>query len=245
LLAMPFPAPPSPESISQSVRRLDRQATLLIGQHPLGLLGRFMALLGTNGAFAALLNQESLSGAIIDGIAAYHVGLARAYLDAGVEAGWFADDYAGSHGPLINPALWRRVVLPGLVRVFGVYRSAGAPVFFHTCGRAEPFIADLLAAGAHVLNLEGAACDLAALKRTYGTRLVLIGGVRPAVMLHGTPDQVQAAVRQAVLELGAGADPGGGLILAPEQPLAYPEANVEAFREAAQAYGGSPLAARS
>jgi uroporphyrinogen-III decarboxylase len=209
----------------------------------MGLLGRFMALLGTNGAFAALLNQETLCHAIIDRIAAFHVGLARAYLSAGVEAGWFADDYAGSHGPLINPALWRRVILPGLVKVFGVYRSAGAPVFYHTCGRAEPFIEDLLAAGADVFNLEGAACDLPALKWTYGKRLALIGGVRPALMLQGTPDQVREAVRQAVLELGDDGDPNEGLILAPEQPLAYPEANVEAFHQAAQEYGHGPWAA--
>jgi uroporphyrinogen-III decarboxylase len=195
-----------------------------------------MVLLGTNAAFEALLYKEDVCTAVIERIADYHVALARAYLDAGAEAGWLADDYAGGQGPLISPALWRRVVLPGLTRVFGAYRRAGAPVFFHTCGRAEPFITDLLEAGADVLNLEGAACDLPALKRAYGQRLALIGGVRPAVMLHGAPEQVRAAVRLAVQELGA----DRGLILAPEQPLAYPAENVAAFIAAARVFGRRP-----
>jgi uroporphyrinogen-III decarboxylase len=233
LLALSFPSPPSAAEIQTMLRALAEHDALLIGQHPLGLLGRFMALLGTNGAFEALLYKEDLCVAVVDRIAAYHVGVARAYLAAGAGAGWFADDYAGSQGPLISPALWRRVILPGLVKVFAVYREADAPVFFHTCGRAEPFIADLLIAGADVFNLEGAACNLPTLKQAYGGRLALIGGVRPAVMLHAAPEQVRAAVQQVVQELGS----EGRLILAPEQPLAYPAANVAAFRAAAQMFG--------
>ena len=59
-------------------------------------------------------------------IADYHVAVARAYLAAGVEAGWLADDYAGNDGPYLSPTMWRKLILPQLARVIAVYREAGA-----------------------------------------------------------------------------------------------------------------------
>ena len=51
-----------------------------------------------------------------------------------------------------------------------VYWEAGVPVFFHTCGRAEAFVGDLLDAGVTVFNLQSEACDLTALREHYGRR---------------------------------------------------------------------------
>ena len=123
--------------------------------------------------------------------------------------------------------------MPGLRRVFAVYREAGAPIFFHTCGRAEAFIADLLDAGATAFNLESAACDLAALKARYGKQIAFCCGVPTEVMLTGSPAAVDAAVRSAIATLGE----TGGLILAPDQNLAFPPDNMAALTAVAQRYG--------
>jgi len=219
----------------------DPTRTLLIGQHGLGLLDRFVALLGMQTALLALVAEPEAAAVLFERIADQHIAIARGYLAAGVEAAWLADDYAGSDGPYLRPALWRRLILPQMARVIAVYRDAGVPVFFHTCGRAETFVGDLLDAGVTVFNLQSEACDLAALRTRYGRRIAFIGGVPSGLMLSGTPDDVRQAVRAVIETLGV----DGGLILAPDQPLAFPPANEAALVEAAQEYGVYPLSPRT
>jgi hypothetical protein len=207
--------------------------TLLIGQHGLGLLDRFVALLGMQTALLALVAEPEAAAVLFARIADQHIAIARGYLAAGMAAAWLADDYAGNDGPYLRPALWRKLILPQLARVIAVYQDAGTPVFFHTCGRAEVFVGDLLDAGVTVFNLQSEACDLTALRARYGRRIAFIGGVPSGLMLSGTPDDVRQAVRVAIETLSV----GGGLILAPDQPLAFPPANEAALVEAARKYG--------
>jgi hypothetical protein len=211
----------------------DPARTLLIGQHGPGLLDRFSVLLGMQKALLALVAEPEAAALLFERIADHHMAIARGYLAAGIEAAWLADDYAGSDGPYLRPALWQRLILPQMARVIAIYREAGVPVFFHMCGRAEAFVGDLLDAGVTVFNLQSEACDLAALRARYGRRIAFIGGVPSGLMLTGEAADVRQAARAAIETLGR----DGGLILAPDQPLAFPAVNEAALAAAAQEYG--------
>lgn len=210
---------------------------LIVGRHEAGPFERFAQLLGTMNALNALLREPEASAAALLRIAEYHVQVAAGYLAAGAEAAWLADDYAGNAGPFLRPELWRRLILPAIGRIIATYRQAGALVFFHTCGQAEAFIPDLLEAGATVFNLQSDVCDLADLKARFGRRIAFYGGVPTPLMLRGTPQQVQERARRAIQTLGR----EGGLILAADQPLAYPSENMAALAEAARRWGRYPL----
>jgi uroporphyrinogen decarboxylase len=228
-----FPDSEDPMLFAGLANGTDAEEVLLIGQHPAGILERFLLLLGMPRGLTALLNEPEASGEALGRIADYHIGLARGYIAAGMEAGWLADDYAGQDGPYLRPDLWRRMILPALERVIAVYREAGLPVFFHTCGQAEVFVPDLLNAGVEVLNLQSDVCDLAVLKAHFGHRIAFFGGVSSQVMFSGTPAEIRQSVRSAVAALAG----DGGLILAPDQPLAYPAENLSALVETAREYG--------
>jgi len=232
LLARPFPDPSDPDLFRGLLAGLDPDSCLVVGQHGPGPLERLCSLLGMTHALLALYSQREASQTVLDRIADYHVGIARGYLAAGVGAGWLADDYAGQGGPLLSPALWRQVVLPGLARVIAVYVRAGVPVFFHTCGRAEAFIPDLVEAGVTAFNLQSDACDFPALKRRFGRRIAFYGGVPGHVMLNGTADDVRRAASAALAALWD----DGGVILAPDQPLACPAENTAALAEVARTW---------
>ncbi len=234
LLARPFPDPSAPDLFHGLLTGLDPMTCLVVGQHCQGPLDRLCTLLGMAEALQALYAEREVSRAALERIADYHVGIARGYLAAGVEAGWLADDYAGQDGPLLSPMLWRNLILPGLTRVIAVYTQAGAPVFFHTCGRAEAFIPDLVAAGVTVFNLQSDACDLPALKKRFGRRIAFYGGVPTQVMLAGTPDDVRRAAWAALDALWD----DGGLVLAPDQPLSYSAENLAALADAARTWPG-------
>jgi hypothetical protein len=234
-LALPLPLGGDATSFAGLFDGQDAAQTLLIGQHGSGLLDRFILLLGMQRALVALVAEPEAAGAVLERIADHHVAIARRYLAAGSEAAWLADDYAGSDGPYLRPALWRRLILPQMTRVIAVYREAGLPVFFHTCGRAEAFVGDLLDAGVTVFNLQSETCDLSALRERHGRRIAFIGGIPSGLMLTGGPEDVQQATRAAIATLGK----GGGLILAPDQPLSFPPENEAALVVAARKYGVS------
>ncbi|HEX9118185.1 MAG TPA: uroporphyrinogen decarboxylase family protein [Anaerolineae bacterium] len=176
LLSLRFPDGRDPAPFS-GLREQAQAAgrVLTIGLHPLGPLDRLSALLGAERALPALLDEPEACRAVIDRIADYHVRIAGHYLAAGAEAGWLADDYAGDAGPLVRPALWRELFLPGLARIIKVYRDAGALCFFHTCGRAGDLLPDLLAAGVTAFNLEPGACDRPGLRGRFGPAMTFIG----------------------------------------------------------------------
>ncbi len=237
LLHRPFPEV-GPALFAGLTAGTKRAETLIVGQHGAGLFDRFAQLLGMPAALTALASEEDASAVVIARLAEHHMAIAAGYLAAGVEAGWLADDYAGDAGPFFNPRVWRRLFLPHLARIIAVYRQAGAPVFFHTCGRAEIFVADLLEAGVTVFNLQSDVCDLARLKTRFGRRIAFYGGISAALMQRGTVGQVIAAARTAMWTLGR----EGGLILAPDQPLTCPPENEAALETAARQYGRYPLA---
>ncbi len=225
LLERPFPDPTDPALFAGLLQNVNPTTCLAIGQHGQGPLDRLCCLLGMPQALLALRSESAASREVLERIADYHVGIAHGYLAAGVEAGFLADDYAGQGGPMLSPALWRAMILPGLARVIDVYRQAGAPVFFHTCGRSEAFIPDLLDAGVTAFNLQSSACDLASLKRRFGRRIAFYGGIASETMLAGSPADVERATRAAITALWD----EGGLIAAPDQPLAYPTDNMAAL----------------
>lgn len=232
LIDHPFPDSTDPALFAGVLDGIDIATCLVVGQHSQGPLDRFCCLLGMSQALLALRSERGASRAVLERIADYHVGLARGYLAAGVEAGFLADDYAGQEGPMLSPALWQEMILPGLTRIIDVYRQAGAPVFFHTCGRSDAFIPALLDAGVTAFNLQSSACDLAALKQRFGRRIVFYGGVASEIVLRGTPTDVACSARQTIVALWD----EGGLILAPDQPLAYPEENIAALIATAREY---------
>ena len=87
------------------------------------------------------------------------------------------------------------------------------PVAYHCCGALRPIIADLVEMGLDVLNpVQPAALDPFAVKKRYGKRLALFGGLCVQhVLPHGSAGEVRAGVRQVKEECGA----GGGYILSP------------------------------
>jgi uroporphyrinogen decarboxylase len=233
LQRLAFPDSGDPCLFAGLLEGVDGAQTLAIGQHPAGILDRFLLLLGMQRGLTALLTEPEASGQALERIADYHADLARGYIAAGVEAAWLADDYAGQDGPYVRPTLWERMIMPALARVIAVYRANGLPVLFHTCGKAEAFVPGLLDAGVSVLNLQSEACNLAALKARFHRRIAFFGGVPSQMMLTGTPNEIRQAVRSAIAALAW----DGGLILAPDQPLAYPAENQSAMVEAAREYG--------
>lgn len=78
--------------------------------------------------------------------------------------------------------------------------------------------------------------DLAEVKRARGRQISLMGNLHTtSVMLHGTPEEVRTAARQALCDAGQ----GGGFILSTgdQCPRETPDENLFALVETGKAYG--------
>jgi len=102
---------------------------------------------------------------------------------------------------LHSPAYLRREFFPRLKRLNDAWHEHGLRCLFHSDGYLMEVMDDLIDAGIDGLNpIETVAgMDLVEVKRRYGDRLFVAGGIDMSQLLSlGTPDEVTEVCRQAV-----------------------------------------------
>ncbi|MBI3911685.1 MAG: hypothetical protein HY320_12240 [Armatimonadetes bacterium] len=155
---------------------------------------------------------------------------------------FIGDDIAYKGKLMFSPTFLRRTFIPMLRRCIEPLHAAGVKVVYHSDGCLWEIMDDLLDAGIDGLNpIEPlAGMTLAALRKRYGNRLILVGGIDCSQLLPlGTPAQIQEAVREA-MQVAA---PGGGLFIGSSSEItpATPAENILAFYEACRTYGRYPI----
>jgi uroporphyrinogen decarboxylase len=151
-----------------------------------------------------------------------------------------SDDLATQTGPIMSPAVYRRIIKPLQQELFGFIKArTRARLFYHCCGAASVFLEDLLDAGIDILNpvqVTATNMEPERLKKTYGDRVTFWGGVDTQRLLpFGSPQEVADTVKR-LIDIMA---PGGGFILAPVhnvRPEVPPE-NMVALYDTACEYG--------
>jgi uroporphyrinogen decarboxylase len=155
------------------------------------------------------------------------------------------DDLATQAGPMMSPAMYRRLIKPHQAKMYAAVReNTQAKIYLHCCGNVYRLIGDLIELGIDLLNpvqvSAGEMGDTARLKREFGDRMAFCGGIdTQRVLPFGTPDEVRAEVRRRIRDLA----PGGGYVAAavhciqPDVPIE----NVLAMCEEIAAVGKYPL----
>jgi uroporphyrinogen decarboxylase len=92
---------------------------------------------------------------------------------------WAWDDLGYKHTPFMSTAMYRELVFPAHRKLFGFARAHKLPVVLHCDGFVEALIPSLIEAGIDCLQpLEvKAGMDLLRVKRDFGKRIALIGGM--------------------------------------------------------------------
>ncbi len=231
-LGMPFPDIHDPslwEHARAQVEAANDQSVAIAWQ-PGGIWERFWFLLGLETAFINLVTDPEASSALLQRIADWQIAAADHFIEIGVEAARISDDYGSQKSLLMSPATWRCLIRPQLARLVEHYQQAKIPLILHSCGNVTSIMDDLVDMGFAAFNIQANANDLIEMRRRYGRRFCIWGGISTqSVLASGTPGQVKTAVRQAIQALGQ----DGGLILEPDQLIAIPEENLRAFLEEA------------
>lgn len=152
------------------------------------------------------------------------------------------DDLGTQGGPMLSPALYRKMVKPYHARLFAhVKKRFGKPLLMHSCGSIYALLSDLIEVGVDAINpvqVSAADMDSARLKKEFGGDITFWGGGcdTQSVLGSGTPEQVRTEVRRRIEDFA----PGGGFVFTQVHNIQpnVPAANVVAMFEAAAEYGG-------
>jgi uroporphyrinogen decarboxylase len=150
----------------------------------------------------------------------------------GVHALACGDDMGHQHQLVMHPDMLRKWILSRWERVIGAARliNRNIKIDFHTDGRTEEMIPDLLAIGVNAINPVQPECDDPEhLKKRFAPRLVLKGTLSSRVLTFGSPDDVKDEIRVRIDT----AKRWGGLMITPNnQPdVNTPYENFRAFLE--------------
>jgi uroporphyrinogen decarboxylase len=153
---------------------------------------------------------------------------------------WLPDDLCYNSGPVVAPKVYRRYVYPWYVRIRDRCHQAGIPVGLHSDGDLNRLLPDLVACGFDAIHpFEPPMNDMVAIKRQWGDRIAVAGGIDlKETLCHGTPQDVEREVRVRAAALA----PGGGWLLGSSNsiPDFVPVENYRALLAAGLEYGRYP-----
>lgn len=183
-----------------------------------GVLGLFMGSYRMRGEFEYLVDLAEDPGfclALADRLCDYltDCGLALARRTGCVEtAMWVYDEFSGTRGPLFSPDTFARVFHQPYRRMISRWRDAGIHnIVLHCDGNSHPLLDMLLDAGFTALQgvAPSAGMWLPELRKRYGRKLVLIGGMDNVhTLVDGGADEIARQV-SALVEVAQ----DGGVII--------------------------------
>ena len=152
-------------------------------------------------ACRALMEQPRLVEDLLDRTTDFYcVCLKRVLSRVPVDYASFYEPIAANTGPVISPAMFERFAMPGYRKVLALLEKFEVPlrIFCTTGGDLTAFLPPLIEAGINglwVSNIKNAGMAYAALRRTYGPEVALIGGIDSSALSRD-----QRAVHRAVAE---------------------------------------------
>jgi uroporphyrinogen-III decarboxylase len=145
-------------------------------------------------------------------------GMAEAiepFIALGVDGIAIGTDYGHNTGPFMSPRHFREIYFPAMRRQCEIIHAAGKPVLFHSCGNNRLILEMMIEAGMDCYQAIQPVERIEEIKRLYGDRLTLWGGVATSSLASAAEEQI----RQEVLFSLKHCAPGGGFILGSSHSL--------------------------
>ena len=160
-------------------------------------------------------------------------------IEYGPDAIQISDDWGMNERLLFRPEVWWETVYPAMRLITDAVRGSGVPLILHSDGHVLDVMDGIVELGFSALHpvQSSAGMDQADVKHRYGDRLAIYGGLDITHTLpFGTPEQIDAEIRNAMQVLGQ----GGGYLFAPAhmvQPDAVSIERTPFFYERARFHG--------
>ena len=132
---------------------------------------------------------------------------------------WVWDDLGFKRRPFMSPSMYREIIFPAHKRLFDFANSKNLPVILHTDGLIQSLVPQLIEAGVDCLQpLEvKAGMDVLEIKRLFGDRIALIGGMDARELISNDLNRVQKELESKL----PGVMAGSGYILQVDHSVSH------------------------
>jgi hypothetical protein len=152
-----------------------------------------------------LHDNPDLVDSIIETAGEYLIkGITPALDEVDIDFAYFSEPIAGSYGPVISPEMFRRFLIPRYKRIMALLREHGIKVIIlRSFGNIEVLLPDMVDVGITGLWMTDtipSKMDYRAIRKEYGRKLALIGGIDSNVLIRGK-EAIEQEIRSKVPSL--------------------------------------------
>lgn len=170
--------------------------------------------------------KKDLVGGLLDTLAGVIIEISGIYREAGAD--YMTIREMGAGPDILSPRIFKTLIRPPLEKIFAAIES---PKILHICGDTNTIVEEMAQCGADAISVDQVN-DLAESRKKLGPDVFILGNIDPyKVIVTGTPDDVDNAVKEAVANGVNAIWPGCDIF-----PTA-PRENMEALMAATQKYG--------
>jgi hypothetical protein len=162
-------------------------------------------MIGFENFCLASMEEPEWLDEVMDSIQSAQFNLMREALRiAGDHAGAviYSDDIAYTEGLMLSPDFFRQALFPRIGKL--VEMCGKLPLIYHSDGRLYQVFDDLARLGVRAIQpLEPKSMEPLEIQKRWPGKFCLLGNIDLDLMSRGTPDQVEALVREKIETLGA------------------------------------------
>ena len=154
-------------------------------------------VMGMESFMVALLDDRDFVEELLEISTDYWVKFVRRMVAEGIDFLYPADDVAFNQGLFVHPDLFREAWVPRARRIFEPVVSAGRPILFHSDGKIDEIVPDLIDIGVGCISpMDPYGVDYRKYKRKFGGQVSLHGNVDITFpLVKGTPEDVDRDVK--------------------------------------------------
>lgn len=183
------------------MQNVDREKTVVKGLLLSGTFERMNQLMGMEDAMCALLLEPEATHELLNAIADYKIKCIDKMIEfVDPDIIHMHDDWGMSTSMLFSTEVWREFFKPIEKRYSDHIHAKGKIYEHHSCGNITAIIGDLVEIGLDALNPLNVCNDLESIKKTYGDRLTMVGGLNNQVIDRESVDEetIRQEVRRAM-----------------------------------------------
>ncbi len=212
------------EALSKLKDRVGEE--IVVGSWVLGPYTQTGQIVELSNLSRAAYKKQALVDEILDKVSSFLIEVIRLYQEAGAD--YVTVREMGAGPDILSPAIFRKLIKPHLDRMF---TEIDSPKVLHMCGDTNMIIELLGECGADAVSVENKN-DVVATREKLGEDALIFGDIDAySVLVNGTPEQVEQAVKDAVAKGVNALWPGC------DRWPTVPKENMQALMRAAREYG--------
>ncbi len=231
LRAFPWPDPSSADISAIAERaRLQHGEFAILGGEWSPFWHDAIDFIGTQELYYLMYDDPDFVLVLLERIVDYYVAVTAATFETAgkhIDIFFLGNDFGGQNGPLFTVDQFECFIAPSLKRLADLGHRYGKKVMLHSAGGIRPLVPAIIRSGVdalHGLQPDCAGMSALSLKKDYGTRICLSGGIDAKdLLLNGTPKTVRAATLDLLKVFAV----GGAYVAAPSHEALLADTPVE------------------